>query len=173
MHFTIKKQLIKFMTKLTNANFKILHSVSPNRHQAPIMPAHFQLSLDEQKLLQCLNSSVSAHHCSSCSCPGPPCWVHTAGLQLLPQNTGLYLRVIGAVRSEGMVGLMPQWGTVLGSVVVGLWHIYDCFIIEGYCISIEGPVSAVYLVCKAKIQCLCGGVNFVSSLKANIQNICK
>ena len=68
-----------------------------------------------------------------------------------------------------MVGLMPQRGTVLGGVVVGLWHVYDCFVIQGYCISIEGPVSAVYLVCKAKIQCVCGGLNFATSLKANIQ----
>lgn len=67
-----------------------------------------------------------------------------------------------------MVGLMPQRGTVLGSMVVGLWHVYHCFIIQGYCVSIEGPISAVYLVCKAKIQCLCGGVNFVSSLKLKL-----
>lgn len=71
---------------------------------------------------------------------------------------GLYLRVIDAVRSERMVGLMPQRGTVLGSVVVGLWHIYDCLIIQGYGIPIEGPVSAIYLVWKAKVQpCVCVG----------------
>lgn len=68
-----------------------------------------------------------------------------------------------------MVGLVPQRGTVLGGVVVGLWHVYDCFIIQGYCVSIEGPVSAIYLVCKAKIQCVCGGVNPAGGLKANTQ----
>lgn len=68
-----------------------------------------------------------------------------------------------------MVGLVPQRSAVLGGVVVGLWHVYDCFVIQGYCISIEGPVSAVYLVCKAKIQCAHGGVNFDSSLKAKVQ----
>lgn len=124
------------------------------------MPAHFQLSLGEQKLFQSLSSTPS------------PCEPRQSGCSFYP-TAQPYLRLVGAVRSEGMVGLMPQRGTVLGSVVVGLWHVYDCFIIQGYCISIEGPVSAVHLVCKAKIQCLCGTVNFATSLKANIQNICK
>lgn len=88
---------------------------------------------------------------------GPRTWAVAPSSRLRHRNTNLYLRVVDAVRSEGMVGLMPQRGTVLGGVVVGLRHVYDCFVVQGYCIPIEGPVSAVYLVGKAKTQCAHGG----------------
>jgi len=70
-----------------------------------------------------------------------------------------------------MVGLMPQRGTVLSSVVVGLWYVYDCLVIQGYCISVEGPVSAVYLVCKAKIQCVWRG-QLCQQFESKHSNIC-
>lgn len=114
------------------------------------LPDSFQLRPGEQELLQCPDLLLPAPPAAPCSAAqkhpvSPDCWAAACTLK-----HRLNLRVIDAVRSERMVGLMPQWGTVLGSVVVGLWHVYDCFIIQGYCISIEGPVSAVYLVCKAK-----------------------
>lgn len=118
-----------------------------------------------------MNLSRGTHYSQPQSCPEAP---YKPRLQAAAQPCGLcfktddYLRVIDAVRSERMVGLMPQRGTVLGGVVVGLWHVYHCLVVQGYCVSIEGPVSAVYLVCKAKIQCVWGGVNLASSLKANV-----
>lgn len=133
----------------------MLHGVNCKRHQATGMPAAFQLCPGELELRQCLDLLLPAPPAAVIRLPRDTLRAQTAGLQLPPRNTGLYLRVIDAVGSERMVGLMPQRGTVLGGVVVGLRHVYDCFIIQGYCISIEGPVSAVYLVSKAKIHCVC------------------
>lgn len=56
-----------------------------------------------------------------------------------------YSHVVDAVRSEGVICLVSQGGTVLGHVVVGLRHINDRFFIEGEGVSIKGPVPVVNL----------------------------
>lgn len=122
--------------------------ISPKRCRAQAMPASFPTRPP---------SALGPGTPSPTAAGSPQAWAVAPPSRLRHQSTRFYLRVIDAVRSERMVGLMPQWGTVLGGVVVGLRHVYDCFIVQGYCIPIEGPVSAVYLVCKAKTQCARGG----------------
>lgn len=87
MHFTIKKQL-KDHDKTNKLHTSRYSMVSSQRHQAPIMLAHFQLSLGEQKFIQCLNSLLPAHHWSSSSCPGTPCEPSQPGCSLYPKTKG-------------------------------------------------------------------------------------
>lgn len=159
MHVRTNRQLLKFMTKV------VPHGVSLKRQHASTVPTQ----------QESMNLSMGTHYSQPHSCPEAP---YKPRLQAAAQPCGLcfktddYLRVIDAVRSERMVGLMPQRGTVLGGVVVGLWHVYHCLIVQGYCVSIEGPVSAVYLVCKAKIQCVCGeGSTWPAVWKQTCSNI--
>lgn len=56
-----------------------------------------------------------------------------------------HLHVIETVRSEGVVRLVSQGGTVLGHAVVGLRHVYDRFFVKGEGVPIQGPVPAVNL----------------------------
>ena len=56
-----------------------------------------------------------------------------------------YSHVVDAVRSEGVVCLVSQGGTVLGYAVVGLRHINDRFFIEGEGVPVKSPVPAVDL----------------------------
>ena len=51
-------------------------------------------------------------------------------------ETGVDKQVIDAVRSEGVIGLVSQGGTVLGHVVVGLGHINDCLLVQGESVPI-------------------------------------